>query len=208
MLRFLHLLFPLREDEKILQGTSYDEFISLITPKLIGATNPHTATLLSFGDVRVRAAIHEAKYHGTTHAFKLLGFALSEYLRETDEISRKVCIVPIPLGRERRKERGLNQAEEVVLHALRNLNDEGPHAFILQSNLLVRTRETTSQVSLPREDRKKNMKNAFMTEQHLDPTYTYIVIDDVLTTGATLQAAIDALKDAGALDIVPLALAH
>ena len=52
------------------------------------------------------------------------------------------------------------------------------------------------------------MRGAFGVAHPADPAYTYIVIDDVLTTGATLQAAIDALQNAGADHIIPLALAH
>ena len=110
--------------------------------------------------------------------------------------------MPIPLGKERLKERGFNQAEEVAKRAVQELGIK------IETELLVRTRETISQISLAREKREENMRGAFIATRRADPTYTYVIIDDVLTTGATLQSAIDALKDAGAEHIVPLALAH
>lgn len=201
MQRLFDLLFPPRTDELTLREVSFDEFLVLLTPRLIPGTRPEAVGLLPFSDQRVRAAIHEAKYHGNRKAFALLGLALTEYLRDADDI-RNPIIVPIPLGRKRRKERGFNQAEEVAGHANDSLD------MSLDTTLLTRVRETVSQVSLPREKREENMRGAFTTTHRADPTRTYIVIDDVTTTGATLQAAIDALKEAGALHIAPLALAH
>jgi predicted amidophosphoribosyltransferase len=52
------------------------------------------------------------------------------------------------------------------------------------------------------------MRGAFGATHSADPALTYILIDDVITTGATLQAAVDALTSAGASHIIPLALAH
>jgi predicted amidophosphoribosyltransferase len=52
------------------------------------------------------------------------------------------------------------------------------------------------------------MRGAFGAAHPLDPALTYIVVDDVITTGATLQAAIDALTTAGATNVIPIALAH
>lgn len=209
------MLFPPREDEATLRDVSEDDFLLLVAPRLIPGTRPGTVALLPFNHPSVRGAVHEAKYHGSTHAFELLALALTEYLRDADDIrttrfdlksessrSNLVVFVPIPLGERRRKERGFNQAEDIARRAARELE------FTVDATLLARTRETVSQVSLPRHLREENMRGAFAATRRADPTHTYIVLDDVLTTGATLQAAVDALRAAGAEHIVPLALAH
>lgn len=196
------MLFPPREDEAVLRGVSEDDFLSLVAPRLLNVTQPETVALLRFPDPRVRGAIHEAKYHGSKSAFKLLALVLAEYLRDTDERNRTVILVPIPLGKGRQKERGFNQIEEIMKRAVPELG------FQLDTILLTRTRETASQVSLQREKRRENMRGAFLAAHPANPAYSYIVIDDVVTTGATLQAAIEALKTAGATHIIPLALAH
>lgn len=201
-MRFLDILFPPRVDEIALQNVSTNDFLALVTPRLTPETRPGTVVLLPFNYPSVRAAIHEAKYHGSERAFKLLALALAEYLRDADDGFTKPVIVPVPLGKERRKERGFNQVEEVANRAAKQLGGA------VDATLLIRVRETTSQISLPRRAREENMRGAFKATRRADASHTYIVIDDVLTTGATLQAAIDALKKAGAEHIIPLALAH
>jgi ComF family protein len=147
--------------------------------------------------------VHEAKYHGNEHAFTLLASALVEYLSDGD-IGRfdQMRIIPIPLGKARRAERGFNQTEEIARRAGRTI------PLTIDAALLERTRETPSQVSLERHLREENMRGAFKATREADPAAFYLIIDDVLTTGATLQAAIDALTQAGATHCVPLALAH
>ncbi|MDO8593706.1 MAG: hypothetical protein Q7R59_02325 [bacterium] len=212
-------LFPPRVDELALRAVSLDEFLALMKPRVVPDTRPETIVLLPFNDARVRSALHEAKYRGNERAFHFFGSALADYMRDADDIrttrfdltsessrSNLVVLVPVPLGKERLKERGFNQVHEVILRALRNLGKEG--GIKIDSTLLVRTRETLSQVSLPRREREENVRGAFRATRRADPACTYIVIDDVLTTGATLQSAVDALKDAGAFHIIPLALAH
>ena len=203
MMRWLDFLFPPRVDEIALRDIARDDFISLVSPRLVPTTRPGTVILLNFSDARVRNVIHEAKYHGSRYAFELLALALAEYLRDADDVGRRTShIVPVPLGKERRKERGFNQVEEVAKRVA------GELGINLETDLIIRTRETESQVSLPRHKREENMRGAFKATRHADPSHTYILVDDVTTTGATLQATIDALKESGAEHIIPLALAH
>lgn len=199
---WFNFLFPQRPDEIILSTISPDTFLDLVHPRVILHTRPATMALLPFHTMSVRSAIHEAKYHGTEHAFALLAASLAKYLRTHNTEFRKPIIIPIPLGRKRHIERGFNQIEDIVQRAVSGLD------ISIDTTVLERTRETISQVSLPSHEREENMRGAFKTAGPIDPLRTYIVVDDVITTGATLQAAIDALSQAGAKYIVPLALAH
>ena len=204
MFRFLETLFPQRPDEQILREISPATFLQAYYPQSVPATRPATVALLPFNEPTVRAAIHETKYHGTRTARHLLSHALATYLRSHEALDR-VRLVPVPLGKRRKKNRGFNQVELVCIDACSLLADEAPS---LNTRLLVRTRETASQVSLSRSAREENMRGAFTATQSPDPDTLYIVVDDVLTTGATLQAAIDALSAAGATHVLSLAFAH
>jgi ComF family protein len=206
MRHLFDFLFPPRVDEIVMRDVSIDDFLALVAPRLVPETRPSTVALLPFNNPLARAAFHEAKYHGNARAEELLALALAEYLRDADDGFTKPIIVPVPLGEKRHKERGFNQVHEVILRALRSLGEEGD--IKIDTTLLERTRETASQVSLPRHKREENMRGAFRATRRVDPAHTYIVIDDVLTTGATLQATIDAMREAGADHIIPLALAH
>ncbi len=204
MWRLLDLLFPPRSDEAIVRDLSVDTFLHQLNPRLVEYTRPATIALCSFSDPCVRATLHEAKYRGSEHAFTLLAAALSEYLRDAEELGRHdtATLIPIPLGTERQQSRGYNQVAEVLRRVAPEL------ALPLDTTLLERTRETSTQVGLPRSEREQNMRGAFRAAHPLDPDHTYILVDDVVTTGATLQAATDALAAASAVKIIPIALAH
>lgn len=205
--RLLDLLFPLRADEAVLRAVPPERFLALLDPELVALGGVNAAGLLPFTHPSVRAAIHEAKYRGSERAFALLGEALAEYLRDalTDQLEHyeKVILVPVPLGPARRKARGFNQVEEVAKRALEELPE-----ITLEPGLLIRTRETLSQVALPRALRARNMRGAFSATRAANPAYLYIVLDDVLTTGATLSSALAALSASGATNILVVALAH
>lgn len=205
-MRFLDFLFPPRDDELLTRELTVDTLLPFLTPHVVTRTRPETITLLPFHKAEVRSLLHEAKYHGSEHAFTLLAAVLTDFLHDSEDLTRakpeKIQLVPVPLSRERFAKRGYNQVEEVAKRSNKKLE------YTVDSTLLIRLRDTPTQVSLAREKREENMRGAFSARHLADPALTYILIDDVITTGATLQAAIEALKAAGAVNIIPLALAH
>ena len=113
-------------------------------------------------------------------------------------LSRKIarekvdCIVPVPLSPKRLAQRGYNQAAEIA----RRLGRER-----LELELCRRTREGPPQVELPFAERQRNVRGAFAVARPLAGA-TVAVVDDVMTTGATLDEIARALKDAGAARVV------
>ncbi len=108
--------------------------------------------------------------------------------------SRPACIMPMPLGGKRLAERGFNQAALLAEAIGKSLGiPSRPHD-------LLRVRETRPQSDLPRKDRLSNVKGAFACERPLNDLHIALV-DDVMTTGATLSEAARSLKKAGAAKV-------
>ena len=109
------------------------------------------------------------------------------------------CVVPVPLHPSRRRHRGFNQAADLA----RQLGIPVVHA-------LRRARATATQTGLPAGRRHRNMRDAFgMTEAAAALAGAVVVlIDDVSTTGATLEACAGALKDAGIAEVRALTAAR
>lgn len=202
----LDAVFPPRESERTVRGAVPDELYMLLNPFPLERAGFVSTALLPYRSPLVQAVIQEAKFHANTRALSLLGKVLREYLLELSSeeagLSGKIVCIPIPLSRKRKGERGYNQVEKILEFALSNDIDA-----VLDTSLLSRTRDTLPQTTLTREARLLNMGGAFVSAS-ADPSITYVVVDDVTTTGATLQDAVRALEEAGATHIIPLALAH
>ncbi|MGD0750886.1 MAG: phosphoribosyltransferase family protein [Anaerolineales bacterium] len=111
-------------------------------------------------------------------------------------------VVPVPLGKQRMKERGYNQ---VGLLAMPLAAIQG---WRYSPQVLVRMRETRSQVGLSPMERKENISGAFRAVPVLAAGKVILLVDDVVTTGATLGACSEALIKAGAKHIYALTLAR
>ncbi len=204
--RLLDFLFPPRESERLVASAELGALASYVAPVTFPSSPFPTLALFSYQQPLVQALIVEAKFHKNKKALTLLGTVLHDFLVEwhADRAAfdaRPLVFVPVPLSRTRRKQRGYNQTEE-LWHAT-DISDIGRYA----PEILERVRDTAPQTTLSGDARARNMKGAFRAK-HADARHTYIVFDDVTTTGATLAAAVAALCDAGATSIVPLALAH
>ncbi len=200
----LDILFAQSGDGKLVRDIQEDTLAQLINVRTLPFSDPPVVALLPFRARSVKALIHEAKYHNNRRALLLLGSVLREYVAEltTEESFGEVVAIPIPLAPKRYRERGYNQAEEILRYGI----DEAE--ITLKENCLIRSRETASQTTLSKKERLRNMHDAFLVTKALDPRKTYLLCDDVCTTGATLRAGIDALKKAGAQHILPIAIAY
>ncbi len=199
----LDTIFPPKTDEKLLRSVTVDDISTLILINSVTECIPKAVTLLPFSNKNVKALIHEAKYKQNKKAFEILGYVLNEYLLEiiSEESFSDIKIIPIPLSEERLKERGYNQTLEIIKHT----NDFN---LFIETNLLNKIRNTKPQTTLTRKIRIENAKGSFSTIKKADASVTYILFDDVLTTGSTMQAAIDALTKSGATRILPITIAH
>ncbi len=109
-------------------------------------------------------------------------------------------LVPIPLHTKRKNWRGFNQAELICQILAKKFGCQ-------LENLLKRHVETKTQVGLTREERKKNIKNAFTVNKYDIRGRTIILVDDVYTTGATMGEACRVLKQDGASVVWGMAIA-
>jgi len=151
----------------------------------------------------VRAIIHRIKYGASPWlADDLADAALEDHLFRRHLMGS--VLVPVPLHATRRRERGYNQAERIVAWLTPRL----PGCD--SAHLLVKRTETASQTRLDRSARRANVRHAFQLapDAAVDPTRRFVVIDDVLTTGATLHACAATLRAAGASHVDAAALAH
>lgn len=113
------------------------------------------------------------------------------------------AVVPVPLDDGRRRERGYNQAELIAKPLARLLD------IPFRSYLLVRTRPRPNQLRLTRRERWDTVRGAYATHQAAQvDNLKVLLVDDVFTTGATLDACSRALKGAGAARVVGLTVAR
>lgn len=163
---------------------------------------PHYVALRSWAafDGSLRNALHRLKYRRDV----ALGDSLANPLIHLFiELNWSVELVtPVPLGIARQAERGYNQSALIAWPlALACKIDYRPNA-------LHRTKETQSQVGLTAAQRKENVAHAFAADPHIVYGRTVLVVDDVATSGATLDACSEALLDSGAKCVYCLTLAR
>jgi ComF family protein len=142
----------------------------------------------------LREIIHHLKYSDRVSLAKVLGIILKNCLDNAPFEGTEV--VPVPLHPSRHRERGFNQAELLA----RGLGRP------LASNLLRRRKNTPSQTGLSRNQRRRNLSGAF--EVRGTPGKTVILVDDVYTTGSTVNEIARTLKRAGTMRVEVLTVAR
>jgi ComF family protein len=135
------------------------------------------------------------KFHQQAELAAALSTLVARSVAAADDATRPALLVPVPLSRERLRERGYNQAWELARRLSRRLR------LPARADVLQRSRDTPHQIGMSRAEREGNLRDAFWIEpaqrRHLQGAHVAL-IDDVLTTGATAHAAALALARAGA----------
>ena len=159
-------------------------------------------------DEVLKELIHQFKYKQKKYLANPLGKLLVDFVEEYLREERFDYIVPIPLEKTRQKKRGYNQAE-----LLARILGEAINKPIL-TNLVRRRKKTKPQFGLNKEERFENLSGAFEISESVKEDVTTIaektvlLLDDLATTGATLDECAKVLKRAGVSEVYALVLAH
>lgn len=157
-----------------------------------------------YSDPLVRNLIHGLKYDHLRSLTDLLGGLLVEYIAKFKiSFPKNTLLIPVPLHSSRFRNRGFNQAEQIVLYLSDRLKIE------FDVKVLQKIRKTKAQVELSAEDRRLNLKGAFaVSDPNRVKNKTILLVDDVKTTGSTLKETARVLKAAGVRRILVLTVAR
>lgn len=175
-------------------------------------TDENILAVFDYRNSLMKRIIWELKYHHKRYLGEKLGQLLYENLIE--EISdlkilsgQSILVIPIPISINKSKKRGYNQASVI---AKGFCNSAGPKVFELNNNILFKKIETIPQAKIiNRKRRLQNVKGVFdiKNENKINGRFI-IVIDDVTTTGSTINEVMKLLKKAKAKKVIGLAVAH
>lgn len=144
----------------------------------------------------LKAAISSAKYH---HAFPIFRWVAAQ--RRDWPFAASATLIPVPLAELRLQERGYNQAERVAAEMAKRF------ALRIDADGVIRIRETDIQQRLNWIERRRNVRHAFAATRSFGGE-SVVLVDDVLTTGATLNELARAMYDAGAVRVDAYVLAR
>lgn len=158
----------------------------------------------SYDNRLVRDLIHALKYNRIKPISAILADLIYQYIDRIKPVFQENSLVVfIPLHKSKRRVRGFNQAEIIA-------NELGVKLGIaVEKEILIKVQKTRPQIELNSQERRGNIKDTFsVINQGLVKNKTILLVDDVKTTGSTLEEAASVLKKAGARRVWAITLAH
>ncbi|HEX6655718.1 MAG TPA: ComF family protein [Candidatus Limnocylindria bacterium] len=149
----------------------------------------------------LRRALAGLKYGGAAKVAAPLGARAARALSRLTVLAPDAALVPVPVHADRLRQRGYNQAALLAAEL-------GRRAGMGVADVLERQRATTQQHRLDRAARLRNLRDAFAVKSGRDPPPLVILVDDILTTSATLEACAAVLRAAGAERVLGFAIAR
>lgn len=181
-------------------GDPRDRFVAADPGVIVGEAV--TLAMASFAyEGALRRALVQLKYGGAARLAEPLASAAAPTVRELLGLARQQALVPVPIHPTRLRERGYNQAALLA-------RSIGRIAGLPVRELIGRMRETTKQHRLDRTARLRNLRQAFVVARGRDPPRSVLLVDDILTTSATLEACAAALIEAGVREVYGFAVAR
>ncbi|HEC32741.1 MAG TPA: ComF family protein [Candidatus Kaiserbacteria bacterium] len=206
----LDIIFPQNNLERKISNISEEK----LSKKLHLSEYNDIVSLFQYKDPLIKQMVWLLKYKKDLHVARLFASALHDFLVEelSDEImfsgdisgNKKIVLVPIPLSRQRERERGYNQIK-LITNEMQKISE-----FSVYTDLLIKEKDTVPQTSLSkRKDRAKNIKGVFAVQDKGNLKNIHaILIDDVFTTGSTLSEARKMLERAGIYKVSLITLTH
>ena len=222
-------LLPKEKDVKILESFGPDGlFDNIPRSENFDFETDKIKAIFNYKTPLCRQAIWEVKYRANKKLIRDFSLLLYEYILEeltdleTFNNFKNIILLPVPSSPKRTREKGFNQCI-LICQELIKIDEKinQPHIrhgvygvleknFSLEKNILIKIKETEHQVNIQdRRNRLKNLSDSFFVKnEDLIKGKNIILIDDVLTTGATLNEAKKILKNSGARKIIAFTIAH
>ena len=154
-------------------------------------------------DGKVQKLLHDIKYKGNKALAEQLGVWYAQSLKDCNEIAKADVIIPVPLHSKKQKQRGFNQSEEFAKGLAKEFN------MAVDMENLFRNQFTETQTRKKKFERWENVKDKFeLKNPDALKDKCIILVDDVITTGATIDACYEALKNVPGIKISVLSLAY
>ncbi len=198
----IDFIFPPKPEEIELRNISSEELLEN-APRSTKTEFPFISSIFSYKNPIIREMIWQIKYKKNKHALRCAGYALYNELVKLN--LDKIILIPIPISKKRRKERGYNQAELIIDEIIKL---DCKNVFIKDFNILIRQKDIEKQTFKNRDERIGNAKNIFKVSKLLKTNQKIIIIDDVTTTGSTLKEARDELLLNDYRNVECLTIAH
>ena len=149
-------------------------------------------------DSMLKQSIGNLKYHNKREYAVFYIEEIATYLKKDIQRWKPLCIVPVPLYKKKRRSRGFNQAELLAKGIGKKMG------IPVYSNLLKRRTDTLPQKKLGKKERKENLKQVFYLEKSMETEIkgkNILIVDDIYTTGSTVDQCSKVLKRAGAGEV-------
>lgn len=149
---------------------------------------------------KVRKSLHQIKFHNKKEYLDFYGPYMAEVLGKRILAWGAQALIPVPLHRSKRRKRGFNQAEILAVEVGRALG------IPVRTDVVQRIRNTRPQKDLSLRERQNNLKGAFKISQYDVKLKKIILVDDIYTTGSTIDGIAGKLLEQGAEEVYFIAL--